>query len=216
MSQYRASLDVDGSMKGSVSTEATGTLARRIRDGLAGIERKREKDETIAALLLGERGTLDLSRARVMGQDTIERPLRIRATMASNAERNGYEDFMVRPVDLVGPVLPGEWRRSRRYPAILDAPLWVETVASLDIPAGYAVEDRPVVKIVEPFAEYAAGFAKHDRTLAYSRRLVVKQHVISVDQWRAFRSFLDRVRSIEESGIRVWLAREGGYGGSGH
>ena len=139
----------------------------------------------------------------------MEEPLKLKGGVKGRLEKVDFEHYRVRAVDIAGPSLPGKWRTSRRYPMLLEAPLWGETVASLELPVGYEVTPPGLVKIVEPFAEYAAGFARRDRTLTYTRRIVVKTHVIATKDWPDFRRFLDRVEEAETQGIEVKLGTEG-------
>ena len=151
---------------------------------------------------------MTLSEAGAEGLETTDEPLTVNAKLALRAEVLAPEKFRINPSDIFGPALPGRWRRDRRSPAILEAPAWYETVATIDLPVGYDVLADPVAKLVTPFAEYASGFALRERTLNFSRRLVIKQHIITAEQWPAFRELLDQIEEIERNGIPVFLTEE--------
>ena len=113
------------------------------------------------------------------------------------------ERFRVRPASLFGPAFPGPWRQTRRFPAVLEGPAWVETTGVIRLPVGYRVDTPPVSRLVTPFAEYAAGFAQRDRRLHYSRRFVLKQHVVGLRQWEEFYSLVQQIQDIEQAGVVV-------------
>ncbi len=205
MSQYKLRLDVDGSLTGAMSADLSGALARRARVALREASEGTARDAALNEQLIGKRKSPRLTEPSYVALDDVDEALAIRAKVEGQLEEVAYERYLLRVVDLVGPSLPGRWRRVRNFPAVLDAPAWAETAVSFVLPPGYDADVRPVTKIVEPYGEYAAGFERRGRTLHFSRRLVLKQQVIAVEQWPGFRKFLDRIEELESAGMSVWL-----------
>jgi hypothetical protein len=205
MTQYRLQLDVDGTMQGKMNGEITGVMSRELRGRLA--KDASASDAALAAALFGAEPAAALTESSLKPLDRADKPLRVEGKLAAKLEKLGYEDFRINPQEVLGPAVPGRWRATRRYPAVLPAPAWIETVATIDLPVGYKVEEQPITKIVKPFAEYAAGFGRRDRTLNFSRRVVLKRHILSPEEWREFREFVEEIEAIESKGVRAWLER---------
>ena len=208
MAQYRVVLDVDGTFAGAMTGELTGAAARRTRSAVDGTDAGDPQDKLLTTSLFGEESTTRLTQVKLTGDTQVEEPLKLKAKVGGKLEKVDYEHYRLRAVDVAGPSLPGRWRSSRRQAMILEAPAWGETVASVEMPVGYEVTVPPMVKIVEPFAEYAAGFARRDRTLSYTRRIILKTHVVSASEWPDFRRFLDRVEAAETQTLEVKLGAE--------
>ena len=209
MTQFRLALDVDGSVKGNMNGELTGAPARRLRRALGASHLRTDgRNELVMRTLFGERDSPTLTRSTATPRRKVDVPLSLKGKLETKLERLTYEDFRLNPADVIGPVIPIRFRGTRRYPRLLDGPGWFETVASIELPVGYQAEVPPLVKIVEPFAEYAAGFAVRNGSLSYSRRLVFKRHIMEVADWRRFKDFFDRINAAESAGIRVHLGGE--------
>jgi hypothetical protein len=208
MAQYRFALDVDGTLTGGMTGELTGAPARRARNAVRGRDAGDTRDKLLTEMLFGEEPATRLTQVKLTGETQIEEPLRFRAKASGRLEKVDYEHYRLRAVDVAGPSLPGRWRSSRRQAMLLEAPAWSEAVASVEIPIGYEVTVPPTVKIIEPFAEYAGGFARRDRTLTYTRRLVLKTHIVAVSEWPDFRRFLDKIEETESQLLEVKLGTE--------
>jgi hypothetical protein len=203
MSQYRLVLDVDGSVKGAMSAELSGAPQRALRAALTEADEADARDTTITRSITGAESALALQKAELLDTSGSDPILRYKAEVVSRVEKLAVEHFRIRPVDLAGPALPGRWRQSRRLPAVMEAPAWVETAVAIDLPVGYSASLPETVTLIEPFAEYAAGYVRRDQTLSFTRRLVLKQHIIPVEVWPAFRRFLDGIEAMESAGVEV-------------
>lgn len=197
---YRLQLDVEGNVTGSVDGDARGVPARSLRRAA----RDGDSDVALKNALVGENDAVTVQDTKFGALTEVDQPLHLHANLRSHAQRQDYERFRLRPVDLVGTGMPGAWRSSRRYPAVLDGPRWSETTAVIQLPVGFEVENKPAVKLSTPFAEYAAGFAQRGRALHYSRRVVLKTHVIQPQQWNDFFQFIEQIRVIEADGPNVF------------
>jgi len=202
--QARFALDERGALVGNVVGDLTGAPARRVRLAVGDHMTRRERDRTMSATILGERPVLGMDGVVIHARHDSDKPLVFEARLETKAILLAEEKFRIQPVALVGPAWPGQWRKQRMGPIVLPAPGWIESVAAIELPVGYEARVEPMLKIVEPFAEYAAGFARRNRTLHFSRRLVIKQHVVAPEQWRAFYGFLQRIQAIEQDGVIVW------------
>jgi hypothetical protein len=203
MSQAELSMEIDGTISGGISGELTGAPARRLREVLARAEGADDRDEALTRGVVGGETRVRFVGTSYQNARNVDQPLYFRARLNSKVVKEDYGTFVLRPADLAGPAMPGDWRTTRRYAAILEAPAWTETVVKVDMPVGYEVEIPPMTTKVESFAEYAGGFARRQRTLTYSRRLVIKQHVIPAELWPSFRRFVDEIVAIETAGVKV-------------
>ncbi|MEL6339731.1 MAG: DUF3857 domain-containing protein [Myxococcota bacterium] len=201
ITQWVYRLSIEGQLDGKMSGKLTGEPARVVRGALALAET--DRDAPAEDVLVGSDTSVEMSKTRYPNLDQIEQGLELKARVASEAKKLGYERFQIRPVDLVGPSLPGRWRFSRRSPSLLPGPSWTETAASVELPVGYEVELPDVVKVVTPFAEYAAGYALRQRNLTFTRRLILKARRVNPDDWDVFRSFLAQVEAVEAEGVVV-------------
>ncbi|MEM6732392.1 MAG: hypothetical protein AAF658_12610, partial [Myxococcota bacterium] len=201
MSQWLYRLSIRGELSGGMSGQLTGAPAREVRTALLG--EKRPKLDPVEKVLYGADTPIDLFKGEYEHLRTIEKDLSVSAKAKSTAKKLDYERFQLRPVDLIGPSLPGRWRFSRRSPSLMPGPSWTETVVTVELPVGYEVELPEVVKLVTPFAEYAAGYALKQRDLTFRRRLILKTRRVDSDDWDEFRSFLAKVEALENEGVVV-------------
>ncbi|MEL6545248.1 MAG: DUF3857 domain-containing protein [Myxococcota bacterium] len=201
ITQWLYRLSIQGELSGAMSGKLTGAPAREVRQAL--LNQKKPKIDPVETVLLGEETPVDLFKGEYQNLRVIERDLAINAKAKSEAKKLGYERFQLRPVDLAGPSLPGRWRFSRRSPSLMPGPSWTETAVRVELPVGYEVELPEVVKLVTPFAEYAAGYGLRERSLTYQRRLVLKKRRIEPDDWDEFRGFLAKIEAAEAEGVVV-------------
>ncbi|MEZ4270516.1 MAG: hypothetical protein R3C68_03485 [Myxococcota bacterium] len=204
MTQVHLKLDVSGQLSGKLTGEFTGAVARRVRQALsdhgATLE---ERSQIVKTEIMGRDHGMNLREPEITGRNQSDQPLQLRAKVATNAPDLGEQRYEISALALVGTPWSQPLRPSHRYPAILMAPAWVETAVSVRLPVGYTIQETGVSKLIEPFAEYASGFAKHGRSLNFSRRLIIKEHILSTAQWRNFYSFIERIKEIEAKGVTV-------------
>jgi hypothetical protein len=77
----------------------------------------------------------------------------------------------------------------------------------MKLPAGFDVDEMPdAVKLDTSFGSYATSYEVKDGQLIFTRKLVQRAGTIPVDQYKAVRSFFERIRTAEQS--PVVLARK--------
>lgn len=204
-SEFHGSMEIDGHLVGRLTGTASGAFGRHI---LADIHTDPDPETgayDILELLGLEGKDIQVAFTGVAEKEQHDGPVSFNATFEADADHRGDENYRLRVAEIFGSAFAGEWRSSRRYAAVLDAPFWVETTATIELPPGYQMDQRPPVIVVTPFAEYAAGFILDGRTLKFSRRLVVKVHEVAARDWRAARDFVEQVRALESGGVGVWM-----------
>ncbi len=201
--QYQLKFDSRGKVTGTVDGQARGHLAGALRRALEADTAGR--DAAVSAVAFGEGAVAKLQNVDDKDNVSVDQPLSFTAKLESELTKEGYESFRVRPARLLGPGLPGDYRATRRYDALLEGPSFREHIATIDLPVGYEVEAVPQVRISTPLLEYSAGFERRDKLLTYARRLRLLRRVIKADEWAAFRQVLDQIATVEEQGIRVWV-----------
>ncbi len=208
---FNLSLDVDGTVSGRVTGETQGTTRRRLHQDLERVERGTARDAVLTRQLFGEGGPVVVSGARFANPTSVDDPLSVRGKVEVALQKLEYERYSLRPVDIAGRTFVGHQRASRRWPAILDAPATSVAVATLLLPVGYEIALPEAAKLVESFAEYSASFERRDRELLFTRRLILKKHVIPANQWPDFRSFIEQVETYEAQNLEVRAAADDGH-----
>ncbi|MDP7040257.1 MAG: DUF3857 domain-containing protein [Myxococcota bacterium] len=203
--QYSMRLKVDGALTGRMNGQARGVWAQGVRSIFRN-ERERPRDQNafVKSRVQTEESLFDFSAASLANLERIDEPLGFAADLQGKIEALGYDRFRLRPIELVGPVWPQTFRSLHVHDAYLPGPFWIESALALELPLGFVVEPRPLVKIVRTFAEYAAGYEKIDQTLNYTRRLILKKRHISPNEWPDFIDFIREIKSVESRGIEVW------------
>lgn len=201
ITQWLYRLSIEGELTGGMSGSLTGAPARAVRDAL--LQVKQPVLDPVESVLLGDDTPVELFKGKYENLRVVEKDLSLSAKAKSVAKKLGYERFQIRPVDLAGASLPGRWRFSRRSPSLMPGPSWTETAVTVELPVGYEVELPEVVKLVTPFAEYAAGYGLRERNLTFQRRLVLKVRRVDPDDWDEFRSFLAQIEAVENEGVVV-------------
>ncbi len=198
-------MDATGALEGTGTATVRGFLAAATRQDLIDTHRSQD-DQTrvVKNVLLSPVSDGKLSSFKLVQQADLELPLGVEGRMSAKAMRKDYERFLMRPVDIAGSAIPEGWMGTRRTAALLDSPRWLETDVTVQLPAGYRAEVRPPIKVARDFAEYAAGFAIHGRQLRFSRRFVVKSHVVEAKDWADFQAFLETIRDFEQEGPQVF------------
>ena len=192
-------LDVDGSLRGNWDGTVRGVQARALRAAV------RRDGVSVDPAVLQDAVGLGVPSAQVhlakLGNPDV--PLQIHLDLKGRAEREDFERFKLRVVDVVGRSFPAACRRGRRFAAVLDSPRWNDVSAVITLPVGYEAKLSPSTKLANEFAEYASGFALKDGALRYARRLVMKTHVIPPGKWSKFCDFVDQVNEVESTGPSV-------------
>jgi hypothetical protein len=197
--RFKLSMDVDGSIKGSVASDMVGLPARKILRLAAQGESK-----AVNAVFFGDENEGLFQGVRILATKALEQALEIKGGLRLRADVLDYEKYYLKPRDIIGSAFPGRWRKTRRSTMMLDGPSWEESVMSIVLPRGYGVLKEPVVKMTSPFIEYASGFVLREGILEYSRRIVLKRNRIMPNEWDEFYAFLEAIRTFEEKGIYIF------------
>ena len=199
--QYQLTLSGDGTIAGKVDGRVTGNAAAALLAAMGS-----QSDEDLTTALYAGAGTHPrLTGVTLAKNGSPEQELAFSAQVRGHVEKLGYEKFLFRPADAAGLALPGDWRTSRRFDALLAAPRSTEDVVTLDLPASYNVELPPPVRITRAYADYSAGFERRERTLTYTRRLRLRSPLISAAEWDDFKRFTDQIADQDAHGVRIWI-----------
>ncbi len=205
--QYSMRLKIDGTVQGRMNGQARGVWAQTIRRTFANPRTKpSDQNAYIRGQVHSEDSPFDFQSASVANLARIDEPLGFAAELFGKITPLGYDRFRIRPLDLVGPIWSQAFRSLHRFDAFLPGPMWIESALALELPMDYAVEPRPLLKVVRDFGEYAAGYEKIDGTLNFTRRLILKKRHITSEEWPDFIDFIKEIRSAESRGIEVWRA----------
>ena len=209
ITEFRYAFEVDGRMHGNMAGQIVGAKARNIRGELPEDGNPEQLKKIVKASFIGEEGELAVAKVGMSNPFSADKPLMISGTVETKAQKEDDELYTTRVVDFAGPVLAGRFRTLRRYDAILDAPAVIDAHVEIELPVSYAVgEPLPEVRMESDFAAYASGFVFKDRKLAYSRRMILKQHQMDAETYEKFRDFLDEIATAEGAAIRIGLVDE--------
>jgi Domain of Unknown Function with PDB structure (DUF3857) len=93
-------------------------------------------------------------------------------------------------------------RKPRKYPLVLGSTSLEKDDFELEIPAGYAVDDKPdAVSVDTPFASYTSHIEVNGSKLHYSREYVQKALEIPADKVEDLRKFEERVAADENAAV---------------
>lgn len=201
--RFEARFEASGEVKGTVEGDARGNTAGLLRE--LATRAKGDLDERVTAAIYGTGTQAKLSAVQIE-EGGAEQAAGFKATGRGLLEKLGYERFRVHPRDLVGVALPGDWRKTRRYDAVLQGPRVFEMVATLELPVGYSATLPAQVRLRNAYLEYAAGFDRRERVLTYTRRVRVLRQIVPAADWDAFRSLQEQIEREDEQGVRIWVA----------
>ncbi len=90
---------------------------------------------------------------------------------------------------------------TRHHPVVLNSHAFTETV-HLKLPTGFDVDELPdPLKIDAPFGSYKTTYEVKNGELIFTRALAQHAATIPVDQYKAIRSFFERIRAAEQSPV---------------
>lgn len=209
ITEFRYAFEVDGRMHGNMAGQVVGAKARAMRSELPEDGAQDRLRQIMRDAFIGAEGELKFSKVGISNPFSADKPLAVSGQLETHAQKEDDELYSTRVVDFAGPVLADRFRSLRRYDALLDAPAVVDAHVEIELPVSYAVgEPLPEVRMDAPFAAYASGFVVQDRKLAYSRRLILKQHQMDAETYEQFRDFLDEIATAEGAAIRIGLVDE--------
>ena len=108
---------------------------------------------------------------------------------------------MFRPAILARSYGPSLTEATRKYPVVLDAESFAETVR-VRLPAGFEVDEIPnPVKLSAPFGSFEASWTEKDGEITFVRTLAVQPSVIPPEQYADARGFFGRVIAAERSPV---------------
>jgi tetratricopeptide (TPR) repeat protein/transglutaminase-like putative cysteine protease len=130
----------------------------------------------------------EINNVEVSAPDAIEKPFQV----SYDYVRKEYGDWENRQIPQPMPPMGIESRKDAKKPPeppLLGAPGRVEYEARMVLPPGYSATPNADVDLVRPYAEYHSSMKIKDSVLTASRRLLVKQPQVGLDQWEDFRDF---------------------------
>jgi len=90
---------------------------------------------------------------------------------------------------------------TRSQPIVLESHAFTETVR-VKLPAGFEVDELPdVVKLETTFGSYKTSYEVKNGELVFSRTLAQRAATIPADQYRAVRSFFEKIRAAEQAPV---------------
>lgn len=199
----KLTLSPDGTISGSFQEKMTGDFAQELRMGAesANQQQRLQRYERIVSHSLKNASVQDLS---FDGLKELNRPVDVRYSVSADR----YAQIMG-PLLIVRPRVLGiksialqKPRKPRKYPFVLGRTAYETDSYEVDLPAGYAVDDKPdPISIDTPFASYKSKIEITGNKLHYSREYVLKSLEIPADKIDDLRAFENKVAEDENAAV---------------
>lgn len=195
-------LDSNGTFTGHVEQVYRGDLEVALRIGFRQLSQSQWKEGAQRfSYGLGFGG--DVSNVSVTPPDEIDKPFRLSYDYVRK-NYGGWDDRQITP-----PVPPhmgiesNKDAKKPREPVLLGGSGEIVYQSKLALPAGYSITAPKGVDLVESYAEYHATSKVEDGVLISSRRLVIKQAEVPLENWESYRDFGKAVSDDEWKQIPV-------------
>jgi hypothetical protein len=193
-------LQEDGSIRGSVTEARFGDLSESRRRLYATEDAKAQQD-FFDGLLKRDFTNFSMSDLKVENVDALSKELT--TTYSLNVDGYGAKAgslLMVRP-RVLGDEAPELDRRSRRtVPIDLRETMQEQDDYSIQLPAGYVVDDLPQpVKIDVGFAAYESSSKVEGNILRYTRTYTVREVTLPANRYADLRRLAETIGSDEQS-----------------
>lgn len=89
----------------------------------------------------------------------------------------------------------------RKHPVVLSPSAYSENT-SVKLPAGFEVDELPdAVKLETAFGTYTTSYTVKEGKLFYTRKLIVRQATVPVEDYAKVRGFFEKIRTAEQSPV---------------
>jgi len=196
----------DGAISGQIQEQANGQTAARFRSDF----RRLSKPEYTGMI---ERWlTTGATSARLSKMEPSDNSVEGRFTLNVEFSAQSYGQLMQNRLLVFKPAVVSRREGlsltapSRKYPVVLRANVYSETV-KVQLPSGFAVDEVPdPVKIQTPFGSYVTSYEVKDNQLIFKRQLSQQATTIAPADYEMVRKFFERIRAAENA--PVVLARK--------
>jgi len=196
----------DGAISGQIQEQANGQTAARFRSDF----RRLSKPEYTGMI---ERWlTTGATSARLSKMEPSDNSVEGRFTLNVEFSAQSYGQLMQNRLLVFKPAVVSRREGlsltapSRKYPVVLRANVYSETV-KVQLPSGFAVDEVPdPVKIQTPFGSYVTSYEVKDNQLIFKRQLSQQATTIAAADYEMVRKFFERIRAAENA--PVVLARK--------
>jgi hypothetical protein len=196
----------DGAISGQIQEQANGQTAARFRSEF----RRLSKPEYTGMI---ERWlTTGATSARLSKMEPSDNSVEGRFTLNVEFSAQSYGQLMQNRLLVFKPAIVSRREGlsltapSRKYPVVLRANAYSETV-KVQLPSGFAVDEVPdPVKIQTPFGSYVTSYEVKDNQLIFKRQLSQQATTIAAADYEMVRKFFESIRAAENA--PVVLARK--------
>jgi hypothetical protein len=199
----KLTLTPEGTISGDIQEKLTGDLAERLRmySESRNQQQQLQTYETAVARSLKNASIQGLA---FDGLKELDRPVDVHYSVTADR----YAQIMG-PLFIVRPRVLGiktfgleRDRKPRKYPLVLGHTSVEKDDFELQIPAGYALDDKPDgISVDTPFASYKSHIDVTGNKLRYSREYVRKALEIPADKIEDFRAFENKVAADENAAV---------------
>lgn len=194
-------LTPEGTLSGNVEEQLTGDYAEQLRmtaeeateqDRLHHFERQVSRSVKNATLQgLSFQGLKELSQ-----------PVDVHYSINADRYAQSMGPLLIVRPRVLGQKTIGLDRKPRKYPLVLGGTALETDSFEVEIPAGYAVDDKPdPVSLDTPFASYRSQIEVDGNKLRYSREYKRKALEIPPDKIEDFRTFEGKVAADENAAV---------------
>lgn len=203
VTHYEMTASSVGKVSGGVSVQMIGHRASDFRNVL----RELPPDEDVAELVQKRLRFEDEEVTFRSGSSDYVRdfvkPLTLSASIELAKVVLDYDTFSFDLGDLMGPSLPGAYRKVRQFPRVLDGPARWDTTVRLELPAGYGVQAPEPLELSWGGISFYLACETEPEHLTCARRVELKQQVVLPDFWSQFRTMVDKMRTQDKARVTV-------------
>jgi hypothetical protein len=192
-------LDADGVLKGTVTEKRFGDVADRRREVFAAGDAK-EQREFLDHTLERDFTAFSASGVKVENVDALNKDFTLTYDLSADRYAKSIGPLlMVRP-RVLGSLGMSPDRKKRVYPIDLGETMQATDEYSIELPAGYAVDEMPdPVKLDLGFAAYQSAIELKGNTLHYTRTYTVRQVTLPAERYPDVQKLAGIIQADEES-----------------
>lgn len=191
----------DGAINGKVEEKLTGDFAESLRARVENANQE-EKLHAYESQISRSVKNATIQGLAFDGLKDMTKPVGVQFSLTADRYAQSMGPLLIVRPRVLGVKTIGLEKKARKYPLVLGNTALETDDFELEIPDGYAVDDKPdPVSIDTPFASYKSHIEVNGNKLHYSREYVRKSLQIPADKVEDLRAFENKVGADENAAV---------------
>lgn len=203
VTHYEMTASSVGKVSGGVSVQMIGHRASDFRHTLRDLPPDADVSDLMRERLRHEDKHVAFRSGSSESVRDFINPLTLSASVELKNVLLDYDTFSFKLGDLMGPALPGAYRKVRQFPRVLSGPARWDTTVRLELPAGYGVTSPEPLELSWGGISFYLACETTDEHLTCARRVEMKQQVVLPNFWSQFRTMIDKMREQDSAKVTV-------------